>query len=196
MRTPGAGSAPPSTATASTMCCQAKSRVRSTWRHSRSINSKRVSLLDDKRLFAQFTGLERRSGRSGRDTVDHGPSGHDDICNAAAGALLLCRVGLGRTALPSSFTHCAKGFTDQCYLLGSGGFYMPVGNDPVCCGEGTADSPGCPGHHGALTLYRTYRASGGIDDLRSWAHANVTPPASMQWAQLRAYAKSISHLLK
>ena|SRR5258708_30028779 len=40
-----------------------------------------------KRLIAQFLGLERRTGR-GRDTVNHGPHGHDDLANAVAGAVV------------------------------------------------------------------------------------------------------------
>jgi hypothetical protein len=53
------------------------------------LNSGRVELVDNARLIAQFCGLERRVARSGRDSIDHGPGGHDDICNAAAGAILL-----------------------------------------------------------------------------------------------------------
>ena len=53
------------------------------------LNSGKVQLLDHPRLIAQFCGLERRTARSGRDSIDHGPGSHDDICNAAAGALLL-----------------------------------------------------------------------------------------------------------
>jgi hypothetical protein len=32
--------------------------------------------------------LERRTSRAGRDSIDHGPGEHDDVANAAAGALL------------------------------------------------------------------------------------------------------------
>jgi hypothetical protein len=39
-------------------------------------------------MVAQFIGLERRTSRSGRDTVDHAPGAHDDIANAAAGAIV------------------------------------------------------------------------------------------------------------
>jgi hypothetical protein len=54
------------------------------------INSRGVVLLDDKRLINQLTSLERRTHRSGRDTVDHPQrGGHDDVVNAAAGALVL-----------------------------------------------------------------------------------------------------------
>jgi hypothetical protein len=47
-----------------------------------------VLLLDQPRLIGQFAQLERRVGRSGRDAVDHMRSQHDDLCLAAAGALL------------------------------------------------------------------------------------------------------------
>ncbi|MBV9826126.1 MAG: terminase [Alphaproteobacteria bacterium] len=49
----------------------------------------RVRLLDDPRLVHQLIGLERRTSRSGKDRVDHGPNGSDDAANAAAGALVL-----------------------------------------------------------------------------------------------------------
>jgi hypothetical protein len=52
------------------------------------LNAKRVELLDNPRLSAQLTGLERRTARSGRDTVDHSPGGHDDLCNSVAGVLV------------------------------------------------------------------------------------------------------------
>ncbi|ACK52000.1 conserved hypothetical protein [Methylocella silvestris BL2] len=53
------------------------------------INSGRVELLDNSRLVAQLAGLERRTARSGRDSVDHGPGGHDDVANSVAGGLVL-----------------------------------------------------------------------------------------------------------
>lgn len=52
------------------------------------LNSGRVELLDHPRLLAQLAGLERRTSRSGRDSIDHGPGAHDDIINSAAGALV------------------------------------------------------------------------------------------------------------
>jgi hypothetical protein len=53
-----------------------------------AINSKRVDLLDNPRLIAQLAGLERRAGRSGKDTVDHRPGSRDDVANAVAGCLV------------------------------------------------------------------------------------------------------------
>src|SRR5258708_24584781 len=52
-------------------------------------SSGRVRLIDNRRLVTQFAALERRTFSSGKDRVDHGPGGHDDACNAAAGALVL-----------------------------------------------------------------------------------------------------------
>ena len=56
------------------------------------LNSKRVDLLDHPKLIAQLCGLERRTARSGRDSIDHAPGAHDDVANAAAGALLAAHV--------------------------------------------------------------------------------------------------------
>jgi hypothetical protein len=53
------------------------------------LNSGKVELLDLPKLAAQFIGLERRTSRAGKDSIDHSPGGHDDIANATAGALLL-----------------------------------------------------------------------------------------------------------
>lgn len=53
------------------------------------LNSNRVELLDHPKLCAQLCSLERSTGRSGKDTISHPPSGHDDLANAVAGALVL-----------------------------------------------------------------------------------------------------------
>jgi hypothetical protein len=53
------------------------------------LNSQRIELLDHKRLVAQLCGLERRTSRAGKDSIDHPPGAHDDIANAVAGAAVL-----------------------------------------------------------------------------------------------------------
>ena len=53
------------------------------------LTSGRVRLLDNRRLVAQFGNLERRSFSSGKQVIDHGVGGHDDLANAVAGALVL-----------------------------------------------------------------------------------------------------------
>jgi hypothetical protein len=52
------------------------------------INSGACDLLEHDRLTQQLVGLERRTARGGRDSIDHGPGAHDDIANAVAGALV------------------------------------------------------------------------------------------------------------
>jgi hypothetical protein len=78
-------------------------------------NSARVELLDNPRLISQICNLERRVARSGRDSIDHVPGGHDDLANSVAGALVfanehkrLVRV-LGpplRSPFQGAMTHC------------------------------------------------------------------------------------------
>jgi len=57
------------------------------------LNSGKVELLDLPRLTAQLCGLERRTARGGKDSIDHAPGAHDDVANAVAGALLLAVEG-------------------------------------------------------------------------------------------------------
>jgi len=53
-------------------------------------NSGKVELLDHRKCVVQLCSLERRVGRgTGRDIVDHPVGGHDDVCNAVCGALVL-----------------------------------------------------------------------------------------------------------
>jgi hypothetical protein len=50
-----------------------------------AVNSRKIDLLDDARLIAQLCGLERRTARGGRDSIDHSPGSHDDVINSVAG---------------------------------------------------------------------------------------------------------------
>lgn len=52
------------------------------------LNSGHVELLDHEELFEQLKSLQRRLTSTGREIIDHPPGQHDDIANAAAGALL------------------------------------------------------------------------------------------------------------
>lgn len=51
------------------------------------INTQQVELPDDELLVKELLALERRRGRSGKDSVDHPPRGMDDRANAVAGAV-------------------------------------------------------------------------------------------------------------
>jgi hypothetical protein len=60
----------------------------------------RARLIDVPRLTGQLRQLERRSTPAGRDRVDHGPGGQDDVANAAMGAIYLASKA---KALPQGF---------------------------------------------------------------------------------------------
>jgi hypothetical protein len=70
------------------------------------LNSGRLELLDHPRMVSQFCGLERRTARSGKDTVDHAPGAHDDLANAVAGVASL--MGSGATSINISRETAAK----------------------------------------------------------------------------------------
>jgi hypothetical protein len=61
------------------------------------LNSGRIVLPRNDRLINQLVGLERRTTRAGRDSIDHTPGGHDDLANAVAGAF---DVVAGRPHVP------------------------------------------------------------------------------------------------
>jgi hypothetical protein len=52
-----------------------------------TINSRGIELLDDPRLIAQIVGLERRTARGGKDSIDHAPNAQDDLANSVAGVV-------------------------------------------------------------------------------------------------------------
>jgi hypothetical protein len=60
-----------------------------------AFNAHRVELLHHPRLHAQLLGLERRTARGGKDSIDHAPNAHDDLANAACGVICLLAESQG-----------------------------------------------------------------------------------------------------
>jgi hypothetical protein len=58
-----------------------------------AINSRKADLLDHPKLVAQLVGLERRTARGGRDSIDHAPNAHDDVANSLAGLVNALAIG-------------------------------------------------------------------------------------------------------
>lgn len=54
-----------------------------------------VELPDNPGLSRQLQGLERRTARGGKDSIDHAPRAHDDIANAVAGVAVIGRAQQG-----------------------------------------------------------------------------------------------------
>lgn len=57
-----------------------------------AMNSGRIELPPLHKLGRQLGALERRTGRSGRDMIDHPPGGHDDLANAVAGLTTIAQA--------------------------------------------------------------------------------------------------------
>jgi hypothetical protein len=64
------------------------------------LNSGRMELLDQPQLIAQLIGLERRTARGGRDSIDHAPGAHDDLANALAGCAIYTLAAASVEELP------------------------------------------------------------------------------------------------
>jgi hypothetical protein len=75
-----------------------------------SLNSRRVDLVDNPKLISQLCALERRTARSGRDSVDHPPGGNDDLANAVAG--VATALAADRGAAYREFCRRFNGGTD------------------------------------------------------------------------------------
>ena len=84
------------------------------------LNSGRIVLPKSERLVNQLYGLERRTARSGKDSIDHGPGGHDDLANSVAGCadlvgsrkqLVITAAMLEQARMPTSYsrTHVRAG---------------------------------------------------------------------------------------
>jgi hypothetical protein len=77
------------------------------------INGGRVELLDLPVLRAQLIALERRVARGGKDSIDHGPGGRDDVANAVAGALIrVMPAAAGQRSRPRVYFPGMKEETD------------------------------------------------------------------------------------
>jgi hypothetical protein len=76
------------------------------------LNSGQIVLPRSDRLVNQITGLERRVSRAGRDSIDHGPGGHDDLANAVAGAASIAgkrRIATGTYSIIDGSTYARPG---------------------------------------------------------------------------------------
>lgn len=78
----------------------------------------RARLIDNARLVSQFAALERRTFSTGRDRVDHGPSGRDDVCNSAAGALVLAAARTQHFTMSKEFVQRVRAQGPRRHVLG------------------------------------------------------------------------------
>jgi hypothetical protein len=104
------------------------------------LNSRRCQLLDIPRLTSQLHGLERRTARGGKDSIDHGPGQHDDIANAVAGALVLASHHVRPLNFHVPITGPSRSEWIAEALLGG-----PDGGLPVSVADGVVGSTEKPG---------------------------------------------------
>jgi hypothetical protein len=67
------------------------------------LNGKTIRLLDHPRSINQICSLERRTSRGGRDSIDHPPQTHDDICNAIAGLAFVANQPVQQQASTATY---------------------------------------------------------------------------------------------
>lgn len=93
-----------------------------------ALNSGRVELPPCEIVARQFAGLERRTSRSGRDQIDHGPGGHDDRANAVAGVVSQMARKRSEPRIRSLYDDLSSGMLGQDGGAGSGMLGGLIGN--------------------------------------------------------------------
>jgi hypothetical protein len=102
------------------------------------LNSGRVELLDHPRLIGQLCGLERKTARGGKDSIDHPPGAFDDVANSAAGVAdaVLMALRVPAPAIVAPWAICKQGVIgpEEYDAVGSGWHsaadWGPVGAGP------------------------------------------------------------------
>ena len=74
-----------------------------TWVWIPVVNSKRCELPDDRRMIDELRRLERRRGRTGKDSIDHPAHLSDDLANSTAGVinLVITKAPMSKNAIPT-----------------------------------------------------------------------------------------------
>jgi hypothetical protein len=90
------------------------------------ISNGTVELLENKRLHAQLTGLERRARSGGKDLVTHYPGGHDDLANATAGACVMASEMGGARAFAFLSDEDVMGEVEQDFSGSGGAFFKAL----------------------------------------------------------------------
>lgn len=74
------------------------------------LNTKTILLLDNQRAIGQLCSLERRTGRSGNDSIGHPRGAHDDLAVSVAGCAWLAGTNASRRGTLRTFVLGADGF--------------------------------------------------------------------------------------
>jgi hypothetical protein len=106
------------------------------------LNSGTVVLPRSERLVNQLCGLERRTARSGKDSIDHGPgaNAHDDVANCVAGAVD-CLAGALLRRPGGVWFQCMEGRADQIEAKQWGREAAAAGSAPCLLGPADFGDP-------------------------------------------------------
>jgi hypothetical protein len=112
-------------------------------------SARRCELLDNAKLKMQLVSLERKTGR-GKDIIDHPPSGHDDLSNAACGALVLSASEGGVLGLIGYL----QGISEGKYDMESKATFAPAITTKAPTPPPPEEKPSCPVCHSAQFVIR------------------------------------------
>ncbi len=150
------------------------------------VNSGTVELPDNHQLLEQFRRLERRRGRTGKDTIDHPPRLSDDMANSVAGViyLVLNEPGSGSGFNPARHVLCEP--------------IIPIPSVPICLGQTLNPYPATvlaqvlQGSVCVLGAFVTEHSGLGrhLEDVKYWLATNAPWALSDRRLLLGAYEES------
>ena len=85
------------------------------------LSSVTVELVDHPRLISQIVGLERRTSRSGKDSIDHSPGGHDDVANGSRYSITLSARARNNSGIATPRALAALRFIHRSNFVGRDG---------------------------------------------------------------------------
>jgi hypothetical protein len=91
----------------------------------------RVELPPEPRLRLELLGLERRTARGGRDSVDHRPGAHDDLANAVALACWAASRGGAWSGAPRLYVEHSRLFDAMYGPVAPRDYVHPADRDPA-----------------------------------------------------------------
>jgi hypothetical protein len=97
------------------------------------INGGRIELLDHPKSINQLCSLERKTARSGKDTIDSPPRQHEDIINSIAGAAVHAHTAKRTTFFAPPFSASAPSYYasfENGGRIPAGHFDMPFASGP------------------------------------------------------------------
>jgi hypothetical protein len=94
------------------------------------VNGCRIELLDHPKSVNQLCALERKTARSGKDSIDHPPGQHDDAINAIAGAAVHAHMAKKPLFIPPAHVDTAPSYFKSFGAIGIADMYDNASGPP------------------------------------------------------------------